>query len=208
MEELQSTEVLDREILDDARKKALRIIKQADDAVNSQNAQWEKKTEDSKKDLEKKYIEQIKNETVKVMAKLPIDKQRARIERIESCLKDSVESWYQNLKREKVLKILSREVSKRLCLCDEVKTSSGVKIEISGLDINEAEVLLKPFSINYAKPFNIIKSGTNHTYPFIMIESGSTRIIASVEKAVEFIIYKNREEIIESLVGRDLMEGV
>ena len=43
MEELRSTEVLDREILEDARKKAQKILKTAEDAHAAQAQDWDKK---------------------------------------------------------------------------------------------------------------------------------------------------------------------
>ena len=54
MEELQSTEILEREILEDARKKAMRILKTADDTIRAKTAEWEKKTADAVAELEKK----------------------------------------------------------------------------------------------------------------------------------------------------------
>ena len=57
MEELQSTEVLDREILEDARRKAFRILKTADDTVKSNTAGWEKKTAAALKDLNTRHEE-------------------------------------------------------------------------------------------------------------------------------------------------------
>jgi hypothetical protein len=58
MDELQSTEILDREILEDARKKVVRIFKAAEDTINSQNAEWDKKTISSIDELDKKHKEQ------------------------------------------------------------------------------------------------------------------------------------------------------
>jgi hypothetical protein len=45
MEELTSTEALDREILEDARKKAFKILKNADDSISSSKESWDKKIE-------------------------------------------------------------------------------------------------------------------------------------------------------------------
>jgi hypothetical protein len=41
VEELQSTEALDREILEDARKKAFKILKGADESAASSKKSWE-----------------------------------------------------------------------------------------------------------------------------------------------------------------------
>jgi hypothetical protein len=49
MEELQSTEALDREILEDARKKAFKILKGADETLASSKTAWEKSSRARKK---------------------------------------------------------------------------------------------------------------------------------------------------------------
>ena len=64
MEELQSTELLDREILEDARKKAMRILKTCEETIKTQNTGWEKKKLDAAGALEKKHNEQ-KEQAVK-----------------------------------------------------------------------------------------------------------------------------------------------
>jgi hypothetical protein len=45
MEELQSTEALDREILEDARKKAFKILKTAGETEAASQTAWDRKLE-------------------------------------------------------------------------------------------------------------------------------------------------------------------
>ena len=62
MEELQSTEVLDREILEDARKKALRILKSSEDTVKTHDQEWENKIAENINQIKNKYALLIKHE--------------------------------------------------------------------------------------------------------------------------------------------------
>jgi vacuolar-type H+-ATPase subunit E/Vma4 len=197
MEELQSTDILDREILEDARKKASRILKTADDTVRAHTREWEKKTAESIDALEKKYDEQKELAAEKVMARLPIDKRRAKVEKIENLLQSAVESWYNALSRDQILELLSRELAKRLALCDEFSTSSEKRVYYSGLERREAEKTLKILSGTYTIEENAI---VEH-YPAITLETGNVRIIASIQKLVDFLLQEKRTELVEALLG-------
>jgi len=209
MEELQSTEILEREILEDARKKALRILKTADDTIRTKTAEWEKKTADTIVELEKKNSEQQELAAGKIMARLPVDKLRAKVERIENLLQSSVETWYKTLSRQKILDLLSQELSKRLAICEEISTSAKKKVCYSGLDRKEAETVLKNVKGLAGNEWqgNIAEIPCDHHYPSVTLETESVRVIASIRKIIDFLLQEKREELVEALVGRTFMES-
>ncbi|MDR0323474.1 MAG: ATPase [Treponema sp.] len=198
MEELQSTEILDREILEDARKKALCILKNADDTILSQNAEWEKKTLISIEELQKRHNEQLEYAAIKIMARLPIDKRRAKVEKIDSLLRTAVASWYKLLSRETILDLLTEELSKRLAVCREFAVSVQKHAVYSGLDRHEAEMVFKRLNIDCSVEES---SGSSH-YPSIILETESVRITASIKKMTDHYIHVKRTELVETLVGR------
>ena len=199
MEELQSTEILDREILEDARKKALRVLKAADDTVRAQTAEWETKTAQSIEELEKKYNEDREAAADKIMARLPIDKRRAKVEKIESFLQSAVEAWYQSLSRAKVLELLSEELKKRILACGVLPGEK--RAFFYGINGKEAQETLKTAGITCAAEENANLRG----YPSIILETGNTRIIASIQNIVDFLLQEKRSELVEALIGRGLM---
>jgi len=202
MEELQSTDILDREILEDARKKAARILKSADDAVRAHTKEWEKKTAESIDALEKKYNEQRELAAEKVMARLPIDKRRAKVEKIENLLQSAVESWYSGLSRAQILDLLSRELEKRLALCEEFSATSEKRATYSGLEHNEAEKIIKNLVGNCTIKENTAAVG----YPSITLETANVRVIASIQKLVDFLLQEKRTELVEALLGSEYIE--
>jgi len=210
MEELQSTEVLDREILEDARKKALRILKNAEDTIRSQNAQWEKKTAENIENLAKKYDEQKKVDAQRVMARLPVDMLRIKIQKIETHLKSAVEVWYKSLSRAQILDLLSLELAKRLEqleLSNEQLTVRDKQIdaEISGIDLDEADTLFKKLKITC----NIKENNqTANNFPSIILETDKVRITVSIEQTAGFILQEKRAQLIEALVGSAFMAEV
>jgi len=202
MEELQSTEILDREILEDARKKAARILKTADDAVRAQGVEWERKTAENTVELENKYSKERELASEKIMARLPIDKRRAKVEKIENLLQSAVESWYAGLNRQRILELLCGELAKRLALCGEFPPSAGKRAFYSGIDKKEAEAALK--TAGWACSTEEIPAIDR--YPSITLEAGNVRIIASIKDTVDFLLQEKRAELVEALVGHDFME--
>jgi len=209
MEELQSTDILEREILEDARKKAMRILKTADDTIRAKTAEWEKKTAGTVAELEKKNNEQTELAAGKIMARLPVDKLRAKVEKIESLLQSAVETWYKSLSRQRILDLLSQELSKRLAICEEISASAKKKVYYSGLDRKEAEAVLKNVNGMTGNDWSgsIAEIPSDNHYPSLTLETESVRVIASIRKIIDFYLQEKREELIEALVGRAFMES-
>jgi len=212
MEELQSTEILDREILEDARKKAARILKTADETIQTQTAEWEKKTADSIGELEKKYNKQKKSEAEKVMARLPIDKLRTKVEKIESMLQSVVDVWYKSLSRARIIELLTGDLSKKIENCDEFSPDNGkkkstakisqIRALYSGLNKKEAETALKIIG----SPCVMEEKTSVDNYPSIVLETGDVRITASIQKTIEFLLQEKRAELVEALLGSGFLE--
>jgi len=202
MEELQSTDILAHEILEDARKKASRILKSADDTVCAHTKEWEKKTAESIGALDKKHAEQKELAAEKIMARLPIDKRRAKVEKIESLLQSAVETWYSGLSRGQILELLSRELSKRLALCGGFSSLPEKRVYYNGLERGEAESVLKILG----EKCDVKENATADRYPAITLEAGNVRIIASIQKLVDYLLQEKRIELVEALVGGAYVE--
>jgi molybdopterin converting factor small subunit len=202
MEELQSTEILEREILEDARKKALRILKNADDTIRVKSSEWEKKTSLTIDELEKNYSKQKEAAAEKVMARLPVDKLRCKVEKIENLLLSAVETWYGGLSRQGILELLADDFSKKFALCEEILTDAKKSVYYSGIDHKEAETILKNISAN----FTINETQTAGHYPYITLEAENVRIISSIQRIINYYLQEKRAELIEALTGSTFTE--
>jgi len=203
MEELQSTEVLDREILEDARKKALRILKSSEDTVKAHDQEWENKIAENINQIKNKYALLIKHEEERIMARLPIDKLRAKIEKIEILMDAAVDFWFKSLSRAQVLKMLSRELAKRLAVSNDLLAEGNKQYRavICGIEKQEAKDLLKSFHFNC----NIEENSSASRYPSIMIETNEARITSSIDKILDFLLHVRRAELAAALVGQNFM---
>jgi hypothetical protein len=201
MEELQSTEILDREILEDARKKAYRILKAADETVKANAEAWELKTRETLDALNGKYAGQRKLAAAEIMARLPLDKRRAQTEKIESLLRSAVETWYAGLGREQALSLLKNELVKLLAECDEFAASGEEpRALIRGIERAEAEALLRAALPGRSCRVEEAPAAAG-VYPEIMLENSAARITASIAKTVDFLLHEKRVELASSLLG-------
>jgi len=203
MEELQSTELLDREILEDARKKAHRILKTAEDTIREKSAEWENNLNASLAELEKKYARQSQFAADEIMARLPIDKRRAKAKKIEELLRSAAETWYGSLSRGRVLDLLKKELEKRFAVTEKFTADSETRVQIHQIERTEAQSLLK--AVLPGKSCVIEEIHSSSAYPEIILETPQARIYASIGKIVDLLMNEKRAELVEALLGKEIL---
>ncbi|MDR0456541.1 MAG: ATPase [Treponema sp.] len=203
MEELQSTELLDREILEDARKKAHRILKTAEDTIKAKSAEWDSNLSVNLAELEQKYVQQGKFAVDEIMARLPIDKRRTKAKKIEALLRSAAETWYGGLSRGRVLDLLTKELKKRLAVNDKFTADSEIHAQIHQIGRTEAQTMLQ--AVLPGKSCIIEETRSASAYPAIILETPQARIYASIGKTVDFLLGEKRAELVESLLGKEAL---
>jgi len=204
MEELQSTELLDREILEDARKKAHRILKAAEDTIKAKSAEWEQKLSASLAELEEKYTKQGRLAADEIMARLPIDKRRTKAKQIETSLRSAAETWYGGLSRGRVLDLLEKELAKRLAVTEKFTADNGMRVQIHQIERTEVQAILQ--AVLPGKSCDIEEVHSVSAYPEIILETPQARIYASIGKTVDFLLGEKRAELVESLLGKEVLQ--
>jgi hypothetical protein len=212
MEELRSTEALDREILEDARKKAYKILKTADDTVQSKGRSWERKTQRAVDGIRKTYAARTEKVREETLARLPLDKRRLRSETAEASLKEAMEAFLAGLKRTALLSLLEREFSRRLgAAFDADLNSAGDSVLFySALSGPEAEGIFKTaLSRQDAKKaagfgkaaLKQDESPVASRFPALVLNIPAARIRASVEAAAAELLEAGRAELVSALLG-------
>jgi hypothetical protein len=226
MEELQSTDVLDREILEDARRKAQRILKTADDQVAVADKSWEDKIAASLEELRKRHGERLEEGRVEVMARLPLDKRRLRLEKIDSLLREAASRYAAALSREKQIALLADNLALRAgetgAASGDTAADTGAKGAGAGaggtaalavtyrlLSGAEAESLVKNNFPGCA--WKAEEGGAAYLqagkFPGIVVDSGEVRISVSVDEAVESLLEEKRGELTSALLGREALDA-
>ncbi|MDR0376366.1 MAG: V-type ATP synthase subunit E [Spirochaetaceae bacterium] len=201
MEELQSTEVLDREILEDARRKAQRILKAADETAASGTKKWERKTERDIKKARARYTLRLETSRNEIMARLPLDKRRIRLSKIEALLKDAVSSYLAGLPRPKLLAVLDKELKKRAGELDSPVWEG--KASARGLSMEEAGLLLKQA---FPQGKWTLDAGENRgsapgAFPGLTVDTRTARITVSADAVMETLLRDKRAELAAALLG-------
>ncbi|MDR1099559.1 MAG: hypothetical protein LBL28_03675 [Treponema sp.] len=218
MEELQSTEALDRELLEDARKKAFRILKTADDAVKANAESWEEKTRNAIAELEKQYADRRQESIVEILARLPLEMRRIWSEKVENFLDSAVEDWFKGLGREQVLALLSRELEHRLAGCPEFAAAGTIRVGLKCLGRTDAGPLLQKYLPQAVLVFEDSPDGgefpdsrnnpaSSGVYPELVLDIPEVKLTASIRQAVDFFLLKKRAELIEALLGPEALSG-
>jgi hypothetical protein len=225
MEEIQSTDVLDREILEDARRKAFRLIKTADDTVKADTLAWENKTVQAVEDLKTRFEERRKKSSDEIMARLPLDKRRADSEKIEALVRRALDAWYETQSRGRILGLLETELRLRLEACPEFQGADrSIKAMFYKISREEGEALLAKVlppgsweTVDYRLGVEGAASASSTgagaairasgvlsgKYPELVLDSPGVRITASINMLVSSLLADYRSELSGALIGEN-----
>lgn len=203
MQELRSTEILDKEIQDDARKKAEKILKQADfdceEILSSVDGNIEK-AKSEKKDFYNKKVEVYKLDK---NASMPLEKERFKVAYISESLSEYINKYLQNLTEEKRFELVVKDFN--FNLNNEKKYNAYVY----GFDLKNTKKFL---SEKLGKNFNKCEEtefgkivledsfGLENPQGFILeTEDKSFRARLTLSEVVARVLDKNRAELAEVL---------
>lgn len=196
MEELRSTDALDREILEDARRKAEKALRAADDAAREAEASWDKKLAADLSALEAKHAERIRRQRAEVFARLPLDQRRSRVERAERLLSAAMESCLRALPRERLLALVEREVSRRAA---ELAPGPAA-VRTRGLKEREAAAILS--RTLGALPWTLADCAeTPDELPSLSAEAGAVTVRCGVADVGAYLLDDKRGELASALLG-------
>jgi vacuolar-type H+-ATPase subunit H len=233
MEELRTTEVLEREILEDARKKAARLLRTTDDTIAQQKRDWEKKLGDDLESIRKSYMTRMKKTVEDIFARQPLDKRRLRLKTHEGFLSGAIEDFLSGLDRTRLISLLERELLERLnavagdvglkAVTENIVAQNAVAyngmannaiipaiVRYSGLSLDEVRSILKKSQAAFDWQFQEDLSSNdlssqNAIFPAIVIETDRFRLTASIKSAAAALLKDNREELAAALLGPEVL---
>jgi vacuolar-type H+-ATPase subunit H len=204
MEELRTTEALGNEILEDARRKAQKILKTAEEALAAQDHSWERKLKRSTDSVRKTFAARTKKTNEEIQARLPLDMRRLRSKTTEGFLVKALDDFLRTLSREKLLLILERELRLRLEACADDLVHHRSIIRYSGLSLDEAQTVIG--KMPYKGDWEFKADSVVREFPLIFIESKSLRMLASVKSAAKALLRDRRGELAAALLGEGVLD--
>lgn len=211
MEELRSTEILDREIEADARRRAMRILERAEEERKAVLDDVGRRVEETRSQKTAFYAEKLSRHEKSVAEALPLEKGRFLISFYSDSVSNAFNEYLENLGAEKRLALIGRRIGKM----PETFFQDKINASVFGFDFGAAKKMLEKSVKNLSKTEEISfdKSGEEsfpgnnfHEGIILSSEDGSVRIRATIDQIVREARDEYSEELAASLFGGRLPE--
>jgi len=199
MEEIRGTEALEQEILDDARKRADRILRKADDDAKALQAQTDQKIKEVADALAQEYRSRRETAEREMRSRLPLEKMRLEIEYRDEMLHKALQAALVAADT----RLFGRWCVRRLKREVELVRSSTAKVLIHGLDAPTAQ--------DIRALFNDVSSVSIEESPSMKVRGltvepadNSYHISITENELVAWLLDEKRGELGTSLFGSTL----
>lgn len=138
MEELRSTDVLDREIIAEAKRKAERILSRAEETCSELLGTVDARVEEETAKAKRKAQVDLDLFTKNISASFPLDRERYLVSYVYGSVIDAINSYFEKAGEEKLLSVLKK-------LLERSKGALGngaLNVKSIGIEKSVAEELL------------------------------------------------------------------
>lgn len=210
MEELRSAEILDKEIQDDARKKAEKILRNADSQCDQIMAQVESRLEEAKKEKEIYFNQKADQVKKDLDSSMPLEKSRFLVSYISSSIAKGINEYLKTLSSEKRFELAVSLLNQFSNLVSDRTFDAAVY----GFDPAYVKsTLSSKVKINSCSSVEFAKSGSEavdgieiHEGVILLSEDKSVKIRLTLEEVITELIEKYRKELAVTLFGGRLPE--
>ena len=207
MEELRSTDVLDRKIREDSAKKAADIVARAEenarkilDEVNDRVQRAEAEVNDASK----KRLEVLENN---LNASLPLEKQRYLVSFINDSIVEAIENYFENLDSSKKEQLIEKLAVKAKSVTGDAKVNALVCGKMTKAEAEK--ILKKVFDSKCNGVEENAKANVSNPKDYGVIlwtEDKKITCRLTIEEITNEILGQNREQLALSLFGGRLPE--
>ena len=212
MEELRSTEILDKEIEADARKKAEKILARADEEAQAILADVSRRVEEARAQKTAYYSEKCAQYEKSIDEALPLEKGRFLVSFYSDAVSEAFNTYLESLGEEKRLSL----VEKKLENISQVLSDKKINALVFGFKLTAAKKILeKALSKNLSKVEEVSfeKSGEEaalgnsfHEGIILSSEDGFVRVRLTIDQIVREIKDTYSAELATTLFGGRLPE--
>ena len=212
MEELRSTDILDKEIQDDARKKAEKILKNADAQGQQILADVETRLESAKKDRESYYSQKAAQFKKDLDSSLPLEKSRFLVSYISSSVASAINDYLKTISQEKRIQLVLTMLNRFESLTDGKSFEAavyGFNLDLAKNELNKNNKLhISSFlTTEFAKTGEVAVDGIEiHEGIILVSDDKVVKIRLTLEELFSELIDKYRNELAVTLFGGRLPE--
>ena len=206
MQELRSTDILDKEIQADARKKAERMLEKADSDCEKLLASVDADIEKAKQEKEEFFAHKLDAFEKDRMAVVPLEKERFKVSFIQNAVIQNINKYLEGLSEEKRLALVARDF--------DFKTDFKLNAYVYGFSLASAKQFLSEKLGNKLASVSETKFGAQALEDEIGLEKPQGIILESEDKnfrcrltlseVIEKLLDTNRSELSATLFGGEL----
>ena len=205
MEELRSTEILDREIQEDARRKAERILKACEEECSRIHDDVAVRIEQAQKKKKSEYDARLVSYKCDIESTIPLEKQRRLVSFIDSAVQESLDRWFREIGEDRRLHIISELLESYRSILNGKK----IQVYYAGYPIAKVTKLVsRIFGKDTIVSISESKAGFAVFSDGIYIESDDKSIVcrATIDEIRRNLLAAKRQELAEALMGGRLPE--
>ena len=208
MEELRSTEILDKEIHEDARRKADKILKAAESDCEQIGIKAAADFEKTSKGKKADYERMLSNYKRDSDAAVPLEKQRRLISFIDNSVREALDGWFKAADAKKKLSALRRLLEKYSAVLHgkrfEVLSRGFSKKDISQLASSvlgkDVELVVTELSSADADKISLAEGFT------MRADDGSLFCRVTCDELKNELLQNHRQELAVALFGKEAFE--
>ena len=206
MQELQSIEVSENEVLSDARNKAKNILEKADAECTELLARIDADIEKAKAEKENFYQKKLDVFEKNRKAAVPLEKQRYLVSFVQKTIEEKMSKYFESLTEAKKIEVVSRNF--------DFRTNKNFNAYVYGFDLSETKKFLekklgkKLLDCNKTVFRKIVleeEYGLQNPCGIILeSEDKSIRARLTLSEIVSHLMDSKREELADALFGGSL----
>ena len=201
MEEFRSTEILDKEIQDDARRKAEKLLKRADDDCQKIMDELDGRIEAVSKEKQAFYAKRAESFKKDLDASLPLEKERFLVSFIDSSIIKAINRFISSLSGEEKISLLENLLRRY----ESKLVDKKLMVSFHGFEKTELQKLLKNHklateSIVQMSDADAVELNGNYGM-IIKTTDGSVVCRVTIDELIDEIVDTYRYEVAEALFG-------
>jgi V/A-type H+/Na+-transporting ATPase subunit E len=200
MEIVRSTEALEREVLEDARKRADKILKTVEQNLARSKEDREAETAKRISRMEALVQEELHKHRTELASRLPLEKRRLRLQRSSQVLDQAMQRFLGSLKREEILELLYIEAASRI---SELPSRGDLEFVSGGL--SEVECAALAARLFPERPCATRIESIVDSPPHLIIYGQKVSVQVSLAELGERLLDEQRQELAAALLGQEVL---
>jgi vacuolar-type H+-ATPase subunit E/Vma4 len=206
METVRTSDVLESQILEDARAKGKRIREAADKECAGVSAEWERRDAEEARRLDAVREVRIAALRGDLEASLPLDFMRSRLDFFQASVSGALEKLFLSLDARELARVIGRQVSR----ASSAFINQRLVVSCAGLSEAEARAIIAG-SIPGAVVHEVKTLGAESALEAgkgLIVETadGSRRFRATLQELSALLLEEHREEVLQALFGKDVLK--